>query len=545
MNEVVMTRSGGTGSRLASLVLFLLLGCGERQSRCDDCGTVVVAATGEPASLIPPLVVETVGRDISDQIFERLAVLTPGAAPIDPAAYRPGLADKWERVDSLTWRFRLRPAARWHDGTPVTAGDVVFSFDAFSDSTFDAPARSYLAGRLRVTPEDSVTVRIAFSEPSPEQLYDATYHVRIFPRHVWDTIPRQRWSGDTALGHLVGSGPYHIQAWQRGRFLSLVADSTRAAAERTPPIRRVIWRFAPDPDAALNLVLGHEADIMETVGAPDRVQRVARDTSFRTIRYPAAVYGFLAFRVADPAGRPHPVLGDPELRRALTQAVDRPTVSQALFGAGTRVPPGPMSQLLWIWDDGTRVLKFDSTRARETVTRVTARHPLGRVDILVPATSSSRRKLALVIQEAWRKAGVNATVTTVEFPVFQERLAKGRFDTYIGAYLDEPTPRGLVDQWTRAGWGALNYGHYANPVFDSLLSAASREPDVGKAKQRWREAMDTLNADAPAIFLYALANTAAVQRRLEDVELDPYSWLSGLPTWRVDRERRLGRDSVQ
>jgi ABC-type transport system substrate-binding protein len=102
-----------------------------------------------------------------------------------------------------------------------------------------------------------------------------------------------------------------------------------------------------------------------------------------------------------------------------------------------------------------------------------------------------------------------------------------------------------VDQWTRAGWGALNYGHYANPVFDSLLSAASREPDVGKAKQRWREAMDTLNADAPAIFLYALANTAAVQRRLEDVELDPYSWLSGLPTWRVDRERRLGRDSVQ
>jgi peptide/nickel transport system substrate-binding protein len=369
--------------------------------------------------------------------------------------------------------------------------------------------------------------------------------VRILPRHVWDSIPRQRWAADTTLAHLVGSGAYHVQDWQRGRFLSVVADSTRAAGNPTPPIRRVVWRFAPDPDAALNLVLSHEADLMETVGAPDRVQRVARDTTFRTVTYPAAVYGFLAFRVADAAGRPHPVLGDPELRRALTQAVDRPTISRALFGERTRVPPGPMSQLLWIWDDGTRVLKFDSTRARETVTRVKARHPLDRVDILVPATSSSRRQLALVIQEAWRKAGVNATVTTVEFPVFQERLAKGRFDTYIGAYLDEPTPRGLIDQWTRAGWGALNYGHYANPVFDSLLSAASREQDVGKAKQRWREAMDTLNADAPAIFLYALANTAAVQQRLQGVKLDPYSWLSGLPTWRVDRERKLGRDSVR
>jgi hypothetical protein len=57
--------------------------------------------------------------------------------------------------------------------------------------------------------------------------------------------------------------------------------------------------------------------------------------------------------------------------------------------------------------------------------------------------------------------------------------------------------------------------------------------------------MDTLNADAPAIFLYALSNTAAVHRRLEGVKLDPYSWLSGLPTWRVDEKRKLVRDSVE
>jgi ABC-type transport system substrate-binding protein len=139
---------------------------------------------------------------------------------------------------------------------------------------------------------------------------------------------------------------------------------------------------------------------------------------------------------------------------------------------------------------------------------------------------------------------VSATVTTVEFPVFQERLAKGRFDSYIGAYLDEPTPRGLVDQWTRSGWGALNYGHYANPRFDSLVAAASREQDAVAAKKKWREAMDTLNADTPAIFLYALANVAAVQRRLQDVRIDPFSWLSGLSTWKIDPARALARDQV-
>ncbi|MGH7508965.1 MAG: ABC transporter substrate-binding protein [Gemmatimonadales bacterium] len=536
--------SRGVRSACGLAALLLLAGCADRPSACSDCGTVVVAATFEPSSLVPPLVYETVGRDISDQIFERLAYLKPGASPIDPGSYRPGLAHRWERVDSLTWRFHLRPGARWQDGRPVTADDVVFSFEAFGDSSLDAAARPHLAGRVRATAGDSATVLVAFADPSPEQLYDATYHVRVIPRHVWGSTPPDRWAADTALAHLVGSGPYRIQQWQRGRFLTLVADTTREG-EAVPGIRRAVWRFAPDPDAALNLVLSHEADLLEATGAPAGLERLTRDTSFRVVSYPAAVYGFLAFRVADAAGHPHPALGNRELRRALTAAVDRSGAARAIFGEGTRVPPGPMSQLLWIWDDETRIVPFDSTHAREVVARVAARQPLGSLDILVPSTSSTRRQLALVVQEAWRKAGVNATVTAVEFPVFQERLAQGRFDSYIGAYLDVPSPRALTDQWSRAGWGGLNYGRYANPVLDSLFDAALREPDVATAKRRWREAMDTINSDAPAIFLYSLGNVAAVQRRLENVELDPYSWISGLPRWRIDSERALARDSLR
>jgi peptide/nickel transport system substrate-binding protein len=525
-------------------LLLLLSGCADAGTSCRDCGTAVVAAIGEPSSLLPPLVYETVGRDISDQVFERLANLESGASPIDAAAYRPALAQSWEPLDSVTWRFHLRPGARWHDGKPVTAADVVFSFDAFSDSILDPMARPYLAGRVRATAEDSATVRITFARPSVEQLYDATYHVRVLPRHIWDPIPRNRWAADTALGRLVGSGPYRLAEWRRGQFVALHADTLRSGAV-VPAIRRAVWRFAGDPDAALNLVLSHEADVLETAGAPDRVQRVVRDSSFTVKTYPAAAYGFLAFRVHDAAGHPHPILGEREARRALTQAVDRPSVARALFGPEAKVPPGPMSQVLWIWDDKTETLPFDSTRARETLARIMAGRSQRKLDILVPSTSSTRRQLALVIQEAWRKVGVNATVTAVDFPVFQERLAKGRFDTYIGAYLDEPSPRGLADQWSRSGWGVLNYGRYASAAFDSLLVEASWTSDVATAKRRWREAMDTLNADAPAIFLYAPANTAVVHRKLAGVKVDPYSWISGLAEWRIEPERSWFRVSAR
>src|SRR5829696_97181 len=342
-------------SRLSLCALALAVGCRADQLKCPDCDTVVVAAIGEPSTLVPPLIYETVGRDISDQIYERLAYLRPGSSPIDAGAFRPGLADKWERVDSLTWRFHLRPNARWQDGRSVTASDVAFSFEAYSDSSLESAALGYLAGKVRAVSEDSATVRITFADPSPEQLYDATYHVRIMPKHVWDSIPRARWAADTNLAHLVGSGPYTIQEWRRGSFLRLAAD-TAQTGDDAPRLRRAVWRFSPDPDAAFNLILGHEAHIMETVISRERARRVAADTGLKVLSYPGAAYGFLVFRVADAAGRPHPVLGNRELRRALAQAVDRNTLAHSVFGPDAKAPPGPMSQLLWIWNDEIRAI---------------------------------------------------------------------------------------------------------------------------------------------------------------------------------------------
>jgi peptide/nickel transport system substrate-binding protein len=502
---------------------------------------VVIAATGDPTSLFPPLAVETVARDIGDQIYERLADLAPGAAPIDSTAYQPRLASTWERLDSVSWRFHLRPGARWHDGQPVTSEDVRFSFGAFGDSTIDAPARPYIEGKIAVVPEDSATFLIRFTSPSAEQLYDATYHVRIVPSHVWARKPIAAWAEDTAVTDLVGSGPYRLAAWRRGQFATLEADTTGG---KVPSIRRAVWRFAPDPDAALNLVLSHEADLLESAGSPERAQRVAADTTLRLVPYAAAVYGFLGFKISGAGERPHPILSSRATRRALAAAIDRRTLARSLFGAEAKAPPGPMSQLLWIWSDSIVTIPFDTAQASADLAaagwradgdvRARSGTPL-KFDILVPSTSPGRRQLALLMQEMWRRVGVEVTITAVDFPVFQQRLSRGRFDTYIGAWLDEPSPRSLADQWTRAGWAALNYGHYANPHFDSLFARADRAGDVAAAKRLYREAMDTLNADAPAIFLYAPANVAVVARRIEGVDINPYGWVSGLSAWRAVR----------
>ncbi len=545
--RLVATAPRAAISALRSRPSLLLLGsllvlpaCGG-EATCPRCDTLVIAATGEPESVLPPLVVETVGRDISDLVYEHLADLAPGAAPIDSAAYHPALAERWERVDSLTLRFHLRPHARWHDGQPVTAGDVVFSFEAFSDSVLDAPARSYLEHQLSVTAEDSSTVLVRFAHAYPEQLYDATWHVRVIPAHIWRWVVPGNWAPDSAVAHMVGSGPYRVESWQRGQSLTLVADTTGGRRTR---IGTVVWRFSPDPEAALNLVLSHEADLLESVGAPERVARIEADSALRTEHYPAAAYGFLGYQLST-ASRRGGVLADRAVRRALGMAVNRPAIAVGVFGPGTKAPPGPMSQLLWVWDDSVTTLPYDPVAAGRALdaagwvrssdgTRKKGARALG-FDILVPATSSSRRRMAETLQEQWRLAGVSVTVTAVDFPVFQQRLGKGAFDSFIGAWLDEPSPRGLADQWTTAGIGVLNYGGYSNPAFDRLFTTAVATADLPAARRAWRAALDTLNADAPALFLYAPVNVAAVSRRVEGFVVNPYSWLSGLPTWSVRR----------
>jgi peptide/nickel transport system substrate-binding protein len=528
-------RLGGWAIALAALSAA----CGA-PVECPRCETLIIAASIEPDALFPPLVGESTGRDVSDLIFERLALLRPGGSPMDSGGYRPGLASRWDRLDSLTVRFTLRKGARWHDGVPVTAGDVAFSFEAYADSSVDTQARGVLAGRVSATAIDDSTILVHFTAPDPEQWYDATWHVRILPRHIWDSMPRTRWASDTNTSHLVGSGPYRLATWHKGQSLRL--ERVEGDAHQ-PAIRAVVWRFAGDQDAALNLLQSHEADLLESIGDSARVARVIADPALTTIEYPSAVYGFLGFNLGGRGDQPVHVL---EVRRALALATDRATAARAVLGRGAVAPPGPMSRILWINDPGITVTAFDTAAAAATLDAAGwrrgpdgVRRRSGRVlavDILVPGSSVARRNLAQVVQEMWRRVGVAATVTSVDFPVFQERLRTGRFQSFVGAWLDEPSPRGLGDQWTSKGIGGLNYTRYRSARFDSLFQrAAGFRGDSASAQRAWQEAITQLNADVPAIWLYSPMNVAGVSKRVHGIEIDPYSWLSGLPEWSVGR----------
>jgi peptide/nickel transport system substrate-binding protein len=289
--------------------------------------------------------------------------LGPGLVTAGDRGFVPLLAKSWSRRDSLTLVFELDPRARWHDGAPVTARDVTFTFRRARNATI-APRLADVTRRIAsVEAEGDRRVVFRFKEVYAEQLYDATFHVAILPAHLLGTVP----PGDPAwisfAAHPVGNGPYRWVRREEGQFIELAANHDFFLGR--PGIERVIVRVAVNSDARINLLLAGEADAMDNIPPPPtNFQRVETARHLRLVPVPSNNLGYLLFNQRDPAhrDRPHPILADLDVRRALILALDRDLLVRAVLGQYGYVPFGPVSSQLWIRHGAPRHARQDSPR---------------------------------------------------------------------------------------------------------------------------------------------------------------------------------------
>jgi peptide/nickel transport system substrate-binding protein len=547
-----------TATALIGVLVLAPTACA-REGGCkgEYCGTLVFAAVGEPESLLPPVLQSSAARDVSDQVFLKLADLGILTNTIGDEDFTPLLADRWEWDGPLTLAFHIDPRARWHDGHRVTAADVVFTYDAYVDQRVGSPYRTSLKWISAVTLRDSLTAIFRFRRRYPEMFFDAVYHMRILPGHLLRNLPRDQWQ-TAAFGRApIGNGPYRFLKWKAGESLELVADSTFFLGR--PHIPRLIWRFTPDLQVVVNQLVANEVDAIEILVSPDNIRRVRETPHLATYPYKGAAYAYLGFNLAanGDSTKPHPLFGDRTLRRALTMATDRERLVNSVFGDNAKVPPGPMSQQWWIWDPEIRELPYDTALAGRLLAsrgwidtdgdgvRERAGATLS-FRLLVPTTSAVRRAYARLLQEQFRRIGVEVQIDEVEFSVFQQRALAGQFDALIQTWNTDPTPSSGINQtWTAGGIGRSNYLRYISPQFDHLVDQASTTFDRREARRHWRAAMELINQDAPAIFLFAVQNVAAIHRRVENVTIRPDSWWALVRTWRIPPDRLIDRDRVE
>src|SRR5262245_34501571 len=234
-----------------AILLFSALSCRETP-KCDRCGVAVVTMGSDADALLPPFVRSGPGLAASDLIFLKLADIGLSLNTVGDAGFQPRLARSWKFEDSLTISFDLDPRARWHDGATITPADVVFTFDIFRDSVINANARPLLADISSVTVRDDHTVVFHFRRAYSEQFYDATYQMRVLPKHLLDSIPRAKLESHPLARNPIGNGPYRFVSWKAGETIELVADTGFFLGR--PGINRVIVRPASDVNAAVTQI---------------------------------------------------------------------------------------------------------------------------------------------------------------------------------------------------------------------------------------------------------------------------------------------------
>jgi peptide/nickel transport system substrate-binding protein len=544
------------GAIVAMAVVLIVAGCARRGGcRGEFCGTLVLPGIGRAATLLPVLSDNSLERDIFDQIFLKLADIGNGENTVGDAGFVPQLARSWEWTDPLTLVFHLDPRARWQDGVPVSAGDVAFTFNAYTDTLVNSPARSNLTHIAAVTAIDSLTVAVRFRDRYSDMFYDAVYHMRILPAHLLQSVPRDQWITADFGRAPVGDGPYRFVRWVPNDRVELVADSTFFLGR--PHIRRLVWRFVSDfPTAVTQLVAG-EVDAIQVLLSSTNMQRARDAGHLNVIPYTGSTYGFLRFnlRANGDSTRPHPILADPVVRRALVLATDREGMAQSVYGGTAKVPPAPISQM-WhaLWFADLAVPPYDTVQASRLLEQRGWRDSDGdgirdrggqklALEITVVSTSAARKQYAQLLQEQLRAVGVVVTIDEMDNQAAAERLRTGRFDAAVESWVTDPAPSsGIPQHWTRDG--SQNYGHYDDPAFDRDVGRAIAATSPDAAAAAWHGAFEAMAQDPPAIFLNAPDNDAAVDQRVADVQIRPDSWWALLRTWRIPPDRLNERDRL-
>lgn len=425
-----------------------------------------------------------------------------------------GAADAWTLSDDgLTYTFHIREAARWSNGDPVTAQQFVFSLRRLVDPATAAfysqmlgdvvNAQEIIAGdaapaELGVAAVDDRTLIIMLVRPTPYLLSLLTYPAT-FPVHPGSVAEH----GDafTRAGTLLSNGAYKLDRWEPGSVLELSRNehywNTAATA-----IDKVRHHVLTQEMTELNRYRAGEIQITSSV-PPDSFEQVRQEYPEELHIAPYLGIYYYGFNLSKP-----PFKDNPQLREALSMAVDRDVLVTSITGRGEApafswVPPGVDNYAPRRFNYADQSQAERNAHARRLLQEAgyDAGNPL-QVELRYN-TSDTQQRIALAVQSMWRDVlGVETTLINEEFQVLLENMREREVtqvfrSSWIGDYNDAHTFLGIMESGN-----ASNMPGYASEEFDSLMQRAAAQVDPDRRRLYLEEAERVLLADHPVIPLY-------------------------------------------
>jgi peptide/nickel transport system substrate-binding protein len=408
----------------------------------------------------------------------------------EDGSIEPGLAQSWEIApDGLSWVFNLREGVSFHDGSPLTADDVAFSFErAMAEGSTNAQPQLF-DGINSVNVIDDLTLELGLDEPKGSLLFNLAWG---------DAVILSPASAETNRTNPVGTGPFRFERWVQGDRIELVRNEDYWG--EPPALERVTFRFIADPTAAYAALMAGDVDAFPVFPAPENLVQFEADERFQVLVGTTEGETILAMN-----HRREP-FDDVRVRQAIAHAIDRQAIIDgAMFGYGTPIgshfaPHHPAHVEL------THLSEHDPDEARKLLAE--AGHEDGfRATLALPPPSYARRG-GEIVQSQLGAVGIEIDIVTMEWAQWLEQVFTGRdFDLTIVSHV-EPLDIGI---YARKDY----YFGYDDPVMRALMDGLDRTADEAERAAILEAAQERVAEKHVNAFLFQLAKTGVADARLE------------------------------
>ncbi len=481
-------------------------------------GTAITVIDADPTTLNLGMTTDYTAGDVSAKILEGLVWTDRNFVA------QPSLATSWQASpDGRDYIFKLRPNVRWHDGTPFTSADVVFSFTDILAKLHPRASAMLRRLQVQVSAGDDATVMFRLKDPYAPFLQQlSVFDSPILPKHLYAGTDI---AANPANQHPVGTGPFKFASWDRGSSITVTRNADYWGAPK-PRLERIVFQIIPQPANRITAMETGDCDFASDFYLPKAGELqllAAKKLQVRQGVNIPAIYFVLFNTEAGP-------FADIRARHAAAYALDRPRmVRQVMNGLATPGYGAFGDGFQWLLDaDSTysKLYPLDAAKARSLLTEQGTK-PETRPRLLYDAARPQMVGTANIIRENLRSISLDIQLMPLERAVLNDRLfAKRDYDMALQSYFSAGDPAigyHRLYQTDTAHTMQTNPTGYSNPQVDALLGQAVSEPDRDKRAGIYRELQKILNVELPALVLYDEKTTDFASPRLAGVwpGLDP------------------------
>ncbi|MEM9773912.1 MAG: ABC transporter substrate-binding protein [Chloroflexota bacterium] len=538
-------------------------------------GEVVSSSFADINTLNPVLGNDNASSTNYGLMFDAMATLDPFSGAVVPNFA------SWETSDDgLEVTFTINDGVSWSDGTPITANDIAFTFDAINTEDVASPRRSNFASVTDWVVVDDSTLTMSLSSVDcsvPANVYTQG----LIPAHVYDNDPTTIPDNPENLNPTVVSGPFQFGEWAPDDFVRL--DANPDYWDGAPNVDSWIYKVYADQSAEFAGLLAGEIDY--TGVGPGFVSvvegRIASGEDLNIRKFFSNGYTFVGYNLANPenpqngwddldedgtftdgepplAQDPHPVLGNLEVRQAMAYSIDYTgIINKVAFGQGGPTVANVWPSIGWAYNNDIEPYAQDLELAAQILTDggwaassntndadVAILEKDGQpleINLMTNAGNETRENIGILMKDTLDELGFDVTLEFIEFGTVVEKLLGQTYDVVIigfGGGAPDPDDTSQFSYTTDEVGAGFNFVSYYNETVESNLASGKAVPGCVEAERApfYISNQEEIYNDVPYNFLYIpLANTVW-RDRLLNIDPNPWNGTYNIQDWALSAE---------